>query len=189
MIIHENFNQVIRRTISKETSEIMKQMMLDVIKQYTGYYAFIPGYEVGGKTGTTQKYAEGKISGEYIASFVGVFPAKNPDYVMLVIADEPGGDSYYGSVVATPYAKMIIEDIIKYKNYEPLYPDEIENNPLEEKVIMPNIMGLNTYTAIETLQKIGLQVEVQGDNDIVTRQFPIEGTSIIKNGIVVITAD
>ena len=189
VIIHENFNQVIRRTISKETSEIMKQMMLDVIKQYTGYYAFIPGYEVGGKTGTTQKYAEGKISGEYIASFVGVFPAKNPDYVMLVIADEPGGDSYYGSVVATPYAKMIIEDIIKYKNYEPLYPDEIENNPLEEKVIMPNIMGLNTYTAIETLQKIGLQVEVQGDNDIVTRQFPIEGTSIIKNGIVVITAD
>ena len=189
VIIHENFNQVIRRTISKETSEIMKQMMLDVIKQYTGYYAFIPGYEVGGKTGTTQKYAEGKISGEYIASFVGVFPAKNPDYVMLVIADEPGGDSYYGSVVAKPYAKMIIEDIIKYKNYEPLYPDEIENNPLEEKVIMPNIMGLNTYTAIETLQKIGLQVEVQGDNDIVTRQFPIEGTSIIKNGIVVITAD
>ena len=92
----------------------MKNMMLDVIKQYSGYYAFIPGYEVGGKTGTTQKYSNGKISGEYIASFVGTFPAQNPDYVILITVDEPGGDSYYGSIVATPYAKMVFEDIIGY---------------------------------------------------------------------------
>ena len=188
-IVSETSSVVINKTISKETSEIMKQMMLDVIKQYTGYYAFIPGYEVGGKTGTTQKYADGKISGEYIASFVGVFPAKNPDYVMLIVADEPGGDSYYGSVVATPYAKLIIEDIIDYKKYKPVNPDEIENNPLDEKVRMPSVIGMSVYDAIELLYGIGLQVEVQGDGEGVVNQFPIAEVEVIKNGIVVLTSN
>ena len=160
--------------------------MEDVIKQYSGYYSYIPGYRVSGKTGTTQKYADGKISGEYIASFVGAFPADKPDYVVLIIADEPGGDSYYGSIVATPYAKLIIEDIIKYKNYAPANPQELENGAVREYVEMPNLMGLSVYDAVNILEKVGLQVEIEGNGDIVYNQFPYEGVMIVKNGIVVV---
>lgn len=185
-IVAENYPTALKKTISKETSEIMKVMMEDVIKKYSGYYSYIPGFRISGKTGTTQKYSDGKISGTYIASFVGCFPADNPDYVVLILADEPSGGSYYGSIVATPYAKLIIEDIIEYKNYEPSNPEELENSALEEKVTMPNAIGLNIYSAVDMLENVGLQVEIEGEGKTVIDQFPYEGIEVIKNGIVAI---
>ena len=161
-------------------------MMIDVIEQYSGYYAFIPGYDVGGKTGTSQKYLDGKLSGEYIASFVGVFPGDKPDYVVLIVVDEPGGASYYGSIAATPYAKMIIENIIEYKGYEPVRPEEITESNNEKKVIMPSVVGCDIYEAINVLENLGLQVEIQGDGCYVTSQFPMENTEVIYNGIVMV---
>lgn len=188
-IISETNSQVLKQTISKNTSEIMKTMMEDVIKQYSGYYAFIPGYRVGGKTGTSQKYDGNKLSGEYVASFVGTFPADNPDYVVLIIVDEPGGASYYGSIAATPYAKMIIEDIIEYKDYKPsgdLIGDIIKTN---ETVIMPDCVGKDIDSALSLCESIGLQVEIEGENTIVSSQFPVPESEVIKNGIVVLKTD
>ena len=185
-IIYNNAPSKLATTISEETSSIMRTMMEDVIKQYSGYYSYIPGYRVSGKTGTTQKYADGKISGEYIASFVGAFPADSPDYVILIVADEPSGGSYYGSIVATPYAKLIIEDIIKYKNYKPVNPDELESSALEIKVIMPNVIGKNIYDAVDIIEDVGLQVEIEGSGSVVIDQFPYENAEVVKNGIVAI---
>jgi stage V sporulation protein D (sporulation-specific penicillin-binding protein) len=187
-VVYENFPTKLGTAISEETSATMRQMMIDVIEQYSGYYAFIPGYDVGGKTGTSQKYGENGLSGEYIASFVGVFPGTNPDYVVLIVVDEPGGASYYGSIAATPYAKMIIENIIDYKNYEPVRPEEIENAILQEKVVMPSVVGLDVYKAISVLESLGLQVEIQGDGNIVTNQFPKQNVEVVRNGVVMIEA-
>lgn len=184
--IYEHIPKELGTAISENTSAIMRQMMIDVIEQYSGYYAFIPGYDVGGKTGTSQKYGENGLSGEYIASFVGVFPGMNPDYVVLVVVDEPGGDSYYGSIVATPYAKMIIEDIIEYKNYEPVRPEEVENNNLNNCVVMPSVIGYDVYKAIDVLEANGLQVEIQGDGSFVVNQFPKAGVEVVFNGIVMV---
>ena len=185
-VVYQKYAKKLGTTISEETSKIMRQMMIDVIKQYSGYYAFIPGYDVGGKTGTSQKYLDGKLSGEYIASFVGVFPGNEPDYVVLIVVDEPSGASYYGSIAATPYAKMIIENIIDYKGYEPVRPEEIEEGSSEKKVVMPSVIGMDVYGAIVFLENLGLQVEIQGDGAYVTSQFPIENTEVIHNGIVMI---
>lgn len=186
VVLSKNEPSILKKTVSEETSKIMREMMLDVIKQYSGYYAFIPGYEVSGKTGTTEKMTSSGKTGEYIASFVGAFPANDPDYVMLIIADEPGGVSYYGSIVATPYAKLIINDIIKYKNYQPTTDIEEEISKLNKKVNMPNLIGKDIYEAVEELEAIGLQVEIQGDNKIVTNQFPIVDTEVSINSIVMI---
>lgn len=188
-VVSETVPEVLRTTISEKTSEIMRTMMEDVIKQYSGYYAFIPGYHVGGKTGTSQKYSNGRLSGEYIASFVGTFPADKPDYVVLIIVDEPGGASYYGSIAATPYAKKIIENIIEYKDYKPsddLIKDIVEVN---DKVEMPNVVGLDLNVAINTLENLGLQVEIQGEGDIVNTQFPSPNTSLSKKSIVMVNVD
>ena len=188
-IVSQTIPQVLKETISENTSQIMKTMMEDVIKQYSGYYAFIPGYHVGGKTGTSQKYDGNKLSGQYIASFVGAFPADDPDYVVLIIVDEPGGASYYGSIAATPYAKKIIENIIEYKNYAPsadLIKDIVKQS---EYVSMPDCVGMSIYDACAKCESIGLQVEIQGDNDMVKSQFPAPNTEIIKNGIVMIDTE
>lgn len=185
-IVSETTPNVLGKPISKETSNIMKNMMLDVIKQYSGYNAFIPGYEMGGKTGTSQKYADGRLSGEYVASFVGTFPADNPDYVVLIVVDEPGGISYYGSIAATPYAKLIIEDIIKYKNYPPNESLEEDLAKLNIKVVMPNLVGLNVYEAINKLEDLGLQYEIEGECEVVLKQYPKSNVEISKNSVVMI---
>jgi len=188
-LVSQTEPQLIGKTISKETSDIMKNMMLDVIKQYSGYNAFIPGFDMGGKTGTSQKYADGRLSGEYIASFVGTFPADDPDYVVLIVVDEPGGISYYGSIAATPYAKLIIEDIITYKSYKPNDSLEDDLRQINKKVSMPNLVGMNVYDAINTLYDCKLQCEVQGEDDVIIYQYPAPQTEVSEGCVVMIGSE
>ena len=104
------------RVISEEASKILNQMLENVVSEGSGKQAYIEGYRVAGKTGTAQKYENGIIAvGKYVSSFVGYFPADKPQYLALVIVDEPVGQ-YYGSTVAAPYAKSVFEGIIKLKN-------------------------------------------------------------------------
>ena len=185
-IMYEKSPNVIRATISTKTSDIMKTMVEQVVKQYSGFNAFIPGYRVGGKTGTTQKYENGRISGKYIASFVGTFPADNPDYVILILADEPSGSSYYGSVVATPYAKQVIENIIEYKNYS---ADNLEEDLklVEKNIELPNVVGMEINKAVYMLQQLDLFVEIEGEGSEVREQFLPAGEMVSKNSIVILT--
>ena len=104
------------RAISEQTSRIVTQMLEKVVVEGGGAQAYIEGYRVAGKTGTAQKYENGVIAaGKYVSSFIGCFPADDPQYLALVVIDEPEGE-YYGSTVAAPYAKEIFEGIIKAKN-------------------------------------------------------------------------
>ena len=105
--------------ISEQASRMLAQMLEGVVTEGSGKNAYIEGYKVGGKTGTAQKYEDGKIAaGKYVSSFVGFFPSDNPRYLALITVDEPQG-TYYGSVVAAPVAKEIFQDIITIKNIQP----------------------------------------------------------------------
>lgn len=119
IVVEKKTPTVKNTTISKEASSILNKMLEGVVADGSGKHAYIEGYRVAGKTGTAQKYQDGRIiSGKYISSFVGYFPANNPKYLALVIIDEPVGE-YYGSTVAAPYAKEVFEGIIKLKNIKP----------------------------------------------------------------------
>lgn len=107
------------RVISEEASSILSSMLESVVKDGSGKQAYIEGYRVAGKTGTAQKYENGVIAaGKYVSSFVGYFPANDPQYLALVIIDEPEGQ-YYGSTVAAPFAKSVFEGIIDIKGIPP----------------------------------------------------------------------
>ncbi len=176
---------VIKRTVSEKTSETIRMMVEEVVKQYSGFNAFIPGYKVSGKTGTTQKYVDGKIGNSYIASFIGAFPADKPDYVVLIIADEPTGGSYYGSIVATPYAKMVIEDIISYKKYQPSNLEE-DLQKLKPTIAMPNVVGLSVEEAMHKISEAKLQCEIEGEGDVIENQLPAPNTMLCENSIVLL---
>lgn len=106
------------KVISEQASSILAGMLEGVVTEGSGKKAYIEGYKVGGKTGTAQKYENGHVAqGKYVSSFCGFFPANNPEYLALIVVDEPQG-TYYGSAVAAPVAKDIFEDIIKLKNIE-----------------------------------------------------------------------
>lgn len=118
-VLQSNTPKLKSRTVSEETSRLLAGMLEGVVEKGSGKKTFIEGYRVGGKTGTAQKYEDGRIAaGKYVSSFVGFFPANAPKYLALVIIDEPQG-AYYGSVVAAPCAKEIFSSIIELKNITP----------------------------------------------------------------------
>ncbi|MDE5722169.1 MAG: stage V sporulation protein D [Clostridia bacterium] len=116
----EGYKPVLKYTpVSEQASAMLAGMLEGVVTEGSGKKAYIEGYKVGGKTGTAQKYEDGRVAqGKYVSSFVGFFPADRPQYLALIIVDEPQG-TYYGSAVAAPVAKEIFEDIIKIKNIQP----------------------------------------------------------------------
>ncbi len=115
-VVSRNYPIAVNRVISEKASKQIASYLLDVVTSGSGKQAFIEGYAVGGKTGTAQKYENGVISqGKYVMSFVGFFPANNPEYLALVIVDEPIGGTY-GSTVAAPICKNVFSQIITGKN-------------------------------------------------------------------------
>ena len=107
------------RTVSEEASRILASLLEGVVASGSGNKAYIEGYKIGGKTGTAQKFENGAIAqGKYVSSFLGFFPSDAPQYLALVIVDEPQG-AYYGSVVAAPAAKEIFQGIIDLKGIAP----------------------------------------------------------------------
>lgn len=118
--VEENPPVLKNKVISEEASEILSGMLEGVVKDGSGKHAYIEGYRVGGKTGTAQKYEDGHVAqGKYVSSFVGFFPVGNPQYLTLIIVDEPQG-TYYGSAVAAPVAQEIFKDIIEIKGIKPV---------------------------------------------------------------------
>lgn len=108
-----------RRVISEKASSLLCEMLEGVVTEGSGQRAYIEGYKVAGKTGTAQKFENGHLaSGKYVSSFIGFFPSNNPQYLALIVVDEPQG-TYYGSAVAAPVAKEIFTDIINIKNIQP----------------------------------------------------------------------
>ncbi|MBC7960547.1 MAG: peptidoglycan glycosyltransferase [Vallitaleaceae bacterium] len=105
-----------KRAIKEETSQLMASILESVVAVGTGRNSFIPGYEVGGKTATSEKLP--RSSNKYISSFLGFAPASNPQLMILVIVDEPQG-VYYGGTVAAPVAKELFENILPYLGIEP----------------------------------------------------------------------
>ncbi len=187
-LIAENSKMVLNKTVSKSTSDRIKTMLEAVISKSYGIETFIPGYKISGKTGTSQKYDANGINNQYVSSFVGAIPADNPEYVLLIVADEPSSGHYYGSIVATPYAKTIFEGIIKYKGYKPneqTLQSDIEK--MEKNILLPNLVGLSITEACATLTKLGLLYEIENEGDKVIAQFVPPNTYVYKGAVILLT--
>ena len=104
--------------VSKETSDIMKDVLEAVVSEGTGKNAKIEGYRIGGKTATSQKLP--RSAHKYISSFLGFAPADNPIIMGLVLINEPTG-IYYGGTIAAPVLKEIFENVLPYMGVKESY--------------------------------------------------------------------
>lgn len=107
--------------ISSETSAIMRDLMESVVAEGSGKNGQVEGYRIAGKTATSEKLPRG--NGKYIASFIGVAPADDPQVITLVLINEPVG-IYYGGTIAAPVAAEIYENILPYLGIEAVYHAE-----------------------------------------------------------------
>ena len=97
--------------ISEETSETMRQILEKVVSEGGGKNAAIEGFSIGGKTATSETLPRG--TGKYISSFVGFYPAEDPEVLAMVIIHKPTG-MYYGGQVAAPVVKQLFQNILPY---------------------------------------------------------------------------
>lgn len=112
--------QVVGRVITAPTSELMAMALRKVVgPDGTAPKAAVPGFDVAGKTGTAQKIENGQYVRKYFSTFVGYFPAADPQVSILVSLDDPTGDVYYGGSVAGPVFRAAAEKIAEYLGMEP----------------------------------------------------------------------
>ena len=111
-LVYQNEPKMVRRVISEHTSEVMRNLLVGVVKEGTGINAQLKSVTVGGKTGTSQKLIDGKYSKQdYNSSFVGFFPAESPKIVCLILVNSPTIGKY-GGAVAAPIFKNVAQRII-----------------------------------------------------------------------------
>lgn len=107
---------LVRKTISKETSDIIKDYMYGVVEEGTGKSAAVEGYAIGGKTGTAEKLP--RRNGKYLVSFIGYAPQENPQVIVYVVVNEPNAQGQANSGFATELASKIMGEIFPYLGIE-----------------------------------------------------------------------
>lgn len=180
--VYRNYPIVKNQVISQSVSSQMCEILETVVSQGSGKNAAVSGYRIGGKTGTAQKYSNGSIAqGKYLSTFIGFAPVDDPEYIILMMVDEPQGGAYYGSIVAAPYVGDIFEGIFAYKNISPT------NQAPVEYFVMPDVCGLSGSQAAKILKDKKLYYETDGEGSTVKSQLPVAGSFVNSNNVVILT--
>jgi cell division protein FtsI (penicillin-binding protein 3) len=198
--------RAVRQVISAETARTLTGMLVQVVEHGTGHFAAVPGYAVGGKTGTAQKLdpATRRYSrAPGVLSFIGFVPADAPRVVMLVLLDEPKNEKW-GSEAAAPIFSAIAGPVLRYLDVAPsdAVPIQIVTGPGAEGAgaarvrlvsttetatgFMPDVSGRTLREALAMLTPLGLRVELSGHGRVV-QQSPVPGEPVTEDAVVRLT--
>lgn len=187
-IIKSYNSDTIRRIVSEETSEALKEAMKNVIEGNKTLVELAEGFSIGGKTGTAQKIIDGRYAqGKYVTSFFGFAPADDPQIAILLLVDEPESSRSTGSTTAAPIAIDIIKNTLKYLNVPSDKKADFGNVD-----IIPDMRNQDVKTAKEILDRLEINYEIKGEaaeeTAIVTDQSPMPGILITKDTLVTLKA-
>lgn len=172
-----------RQVISKRTADKLTNMMELVVSQGTGRNAYVPGYRLAGKTGTSEKQKKSE-KGKYVASFACFAPANDPRISILIVIDDPTAGRFNGGQIATPVAAEIAEKTLAYMGVDPQYTvAELAKLGIDT----PNVIGKSLSDARKDLT--GYTVKILGKGEKVISQSPEAGQKIPNNGVVVLYTD
>ena len=173
---------VVRQTIRKETSDIMRTLIQSVVEEGTAKNAQVAGFSIGGKTGTSEKIdvfdENGQRVLDKIVSFVGIAPMENPEYIVLVALDTPSrttGIYISGGVMAAPTVGAVMVDILPYLGVQRNYT---ENDAAGRTIVMENLAGLTRKEAEALLKAQSLTAKTVGNGETVTGQIPAAGQRV-----------
>ncbi len=183
-------SKAVRQVVSPETARTLGRMLTRVVEGGTGHLAAIPGYAVGGKTGTAQKLdpATRRYSrAPGVLSFVGFAPVDDPRFVMLVMLDEPRNEKW-GSEAAAPVFSAIGREVLRYLEVpprdvapvhivtggEPMTPRPrlVSAAPAPDATLMPDLRGQTLRQALAVLEPLQVQVQVAGQGRVLQQTPP-----------------
>ncbi|NCB73737.1 MAG: PASTA domain-containing protein [Clostridia bacterium] len=185
---------VVRQVISEDTSKLVCSLLEQVVgdkTEGTGKNAYVAGYRIGGKTGTSEKVAQDVAGGdkEYYVSFIGVAPIDNPEIALLVILDTPSNSTgiyISGGQMGAPTVGKMFADILPYMGYQPQYT--AEELTIVDKTV-PYIKGMSSSEALTKIEASGLTARIIGTGTTVTAQIPAANSVIAAGSQVLIYCD
>lgn len=179
----------IRQVISEETSQRCRTILEGVVDGGTGKRAYVPGYRIGGKTGSSETLESRRGEDHTIVSFLGFAPADDPQIAVLLMYDKPKPVSkgsnytarnYYisGGNMAAMMAGELLSNILDYMGVEKLYTED-ERTMID--VTVPNLVGQTADIGRSAAESAGFNIRTVGEGDTVTGQIPVGG-AIIPSG-------
>jgi len=191
-VVEEHKPTMVRQVVSEETSRKVMEILESVVgtPEGTGKNAYVSGYRIAGKTGTSEKVVKEIETGtkEYMVSFIGVAPADDPQYAVLVVLDNPSRSSgiyISGGVMGAPTVGKIFSDILPYFGVEPEYT---EAELAAKDITVPYMKSYNINVAAAELAELGFEVKVSGDGEVVTDQLPMANATVAAGSTVVLFA-
>jgi cell division protein FtsI/penicillin-binding protein 2 len=214
-IIYSEEPVVLRKIADDSTIESVREMLRGVVVKGTGKNADIPGWKVAGKTGTAQKWKNGKYSNnDFISNFIGFFPADNPQLLALIMLDEPSKPFHWGNEGAAVAFNRIMSRIINMDDtISPPLNDHIafeakkimaasekdnielikEKLPLNlstfssnsNKTKVPEVRGLSMRKTMTTLNEFGLRYKINGSGKVYW-QSPEPGQVVTKGTVCIV---
>ena len=184
-LVESHSPTVVRQVISEETSQKVREILEAVVRDGTGKNAYVAGWRIGGKTGTSEKRDQ-LDSNDLIVSFMGIAPANDPEIIVLIGLDTPSSSSGYyvsGGNMAAPVAGSLIDDIMTYLDIEPQYTDD-EVQSID--ALVPKLTDLTLDEAAALLKENGFEYETVGDGDTVTDQIPAYGSAVPSGSEIVL---
>ncbi len=176
---------VVRTTISPETSATMRELIRSVVTEGTAKNAAVPGFSIGGKTGTSEKIdvfdENGQRVLDKIVSFVGIAPMEDPEYIVLAALDTPSrstGIYISGGVMAAPTVGAIMADILPYLG--------VERTAEAEAIPLDNLTGLTLKEARALVKEQKLTVTSLGEGETITAQLPAAGEPVLPGSEVLV---
>ena len=177
--------EIKRQVVSAQTCATISKILEEGVSGNGGAKnAYVAGYRVAAKTGTSEKKdlkdENGNlIDGKYICSTVAYAPADDPQYIVMIMVDQPTQGTLYGSVVAAPYVGNVLETILPYLGVEAVYTEE----ELEKQAVKaPGVEWWTVEAARNYAESVGFTLEVIGDGDLIYAQSPAAGTLVEKQG-------
>lgn len=188
-VISSTEPEILSNPVSAQTSAQMREILEKVVSDGGGRNAYVPGYRIGGKTGTAQKYVDGVVSSQlHVGSFIGFAPIDNPQFAVLFICDEPQTRPDFGSVVAAPYAGEILEQVLLYSNYLPQYTQK-DQALVNKQELVPDLYGVSKNAAHTILESTSFTYLVEGDGETVSDQLPAAGTQMRAGSQIILYFD
>ena len=184
-VIYQHQTEIKRQVISEEVCNYLSEILEEGVSGDGGAKnAYVPGFRVAAKTGTSEKIGENKEL--RIGSCVAYAPADNPQVAVIIIVDEPSIGSLYGSTVAAPYVGNVMEAILPALGVEAVYTDEeLENMAIE----VPNFCYWSTSLAQTYAESLGVNVEIRGEGNYILKQSPAAGSLMEhSNGTLILYA-